>query len=100
MARSENRPVTTLTESDYLLGVYDGHRMGAIRFKEDPDGPFLNNNETFASPSWTSIKELEQISLSLEDDNSLDLDLTLEVADYFRLDAEDALRIIEDIKNL
>jgi serine/threonine-protein kinase HipA len=72
MARSENRPEKTLRESDYLLGVFDGHRMGAIRFKEDPDGPFLNDNKTLASPPWTSIKELEQISLRLEDDNAIE----------------------------
>jgi serine/threonine-protein kinase HipA len=46
--------------------------MGALRFKEDPDGSFLNNNETFASPPWTSIRELEQISLRLEDENITD----------------------------
>jgi serine/threonine-protein kinase HipA len=71
-ARTEGRPERTLRESDYLLGVFDGHRMGAIRFKEDPDGPFLNNNETFASPPWTSIRELEQISLRLEDEEVTD----------------------------
>ena len=70
MARSERRPEKTLRESDYLLGVFDGHRMGAIRFKEDPDGPFLNDNKTLASPPWTSIRELEQISLKLEEDNA------------------------------
>jgi serine/threonine-protein kinase HipA len=72
MARSDKRPERTLRESDYLLGVFDGHRMGAIRFKEEPDGPFLNDNETLASPPWTSIKELEQISLRLEDDNVIE----------------------------
>lgn len=72
MARSEKRPEKTLRESDYLLGVFDGHRMGAIRFKEDPDGPFLNDNNTLASPPWTSIRELEQISLKLEDDNAIE----------------------------
>jgi len=72
MARSEKRPEKTLRESDYLLGVFDGHRMGAVRFKEEPDGPFLNDNETLASPPWASIKELEQISLKLEDDNAGD----------------------------
>ena len=71
-ARTEGRPERTLRESDYLLGVFDGHRMGAIQFKEDPDGPFLNDNEKLASPPWTSIKELEQISLKLEDDNAVE----------------------------
>jgi serine/threonine-protein kinase HipA len=72
IARSEGRTERTLRESDYLLGVFDGHRMGALRFKEDPDGPFLNNNETLASPPWTSIRELEQISLRLEDEDITD----------------------------
>ena len=72
MASSEKRPEKTLRESDYLLGVFDGHRMGAIRFKNDPDGPFLNDNKTLASPPWTSIRELEQISLRLEDDNAIE----------------------------
>ena len=72
MARSEKRTEKTLRESDYLLGVFDGHRMGGIRFKDDPDGSFLNDNKTLASPPWTSIRELEQISLRLEDDNALE----------------------------
>jgi len=71
-ARSEKRPEKTLRESDYLFGVFDGHRMGAIRFKDDPGGPFLNDNKTLASPPWTSIRELEQISLRLEDDNAIE----------------------------
>ena len=71
-ARIEGRSERTLRESDYLLGVFDGHRMGALRFKEDPDGPFLNNNETHASPPWTSIRELEQISLRLEEEDIAD----------------------------
>jgi len=69
MARKENRPEQNLFETDYLLGLYDGHRMGALRFKENLDGPFLNDNKEMASPPWTSIRELETISLRLEDDN-------------------------------
>jgi len=70
LARSEGRSVRTLRESEYLLGVFDGHRMGALRFKEDLNGPFLNNNELHASPPWTSIGQLEQVSLKLEDDDA------------------------------
>ena len=72
LARAEKRPEMTLRESDYLLGVFDGHRMGALRFKEDPDGPFLNNNREFAAPPWTSLKELEHISLRFEEENAID----------------------------
>lgn len=69
LSREENRPQNNLFETDYLLGVYDEHRMGGLRFKLDLEGPFLNNNKEMASPPWTSIRELEQISLRLEEDD-------------------------------
>lgn len=69
LARSEGRKARTLFETDYLLGVFDGHRMGALRFKENEDGDFLNNNKEMASPLWTSIRELEEASLRLEEDD-------------------------------
>lgn len=69
LAREEKRSQNNLFETDYLLGVYDGHRMGGLRFKLQPDGSFLNDNKAMASPPWTSIRELEQISLRLEDDD-------------------------------
>ena len=65
-AREEGRARRTLQESDYLLGVYDEHRMGALRFRTDPGGPFLDDNSEFASPPWTSLRELEQASLEIE----------------------------------
>jgi serine/threonine-protein kinase HipA len=68
-ARQEQRLPINLYETDYLLGVYDGNRMGGLRFKLDVDGPFLNDNKEAASPPWTSIRELEQISLRLEDED-------------------------------
>ncbi len=40
MARLEGRKEQLLFETDYLLGVYDQHRMGAIRFKMEKDGNF------------------------------------------------------------
>ena len=33
VAKTEKREVRPLLESDYLLGVYDAHRMGALRFR-------------------------------------------------------------------
>ncbi|MDB5211496.1 MAG: toxin HipA [Sediminibacterium sp.] len=71
MARVEKRKETTLFETDYLLGVFDGHRMGGLRFKTDPGGAFLNNNAEMASPPWTSLKELEYASLQLEKDDAV-----------------------------
>lgn len=66
LARKEKRPEQNLYETDYLLGLYDGHRMGGLRFRLEPGGPFLYNNKTMASPPWSSIRELEEISLRLE----------------------------------
>lgn len=69
-AREENRKERFLRESDYLLGVYDGHRMGGLRFRTAPDGPFLDHNKDQASPPWTSLRELERASLALEKDDA------------------------------
>lgn len=55
-----------LLESDYLLGVYDKARMGGLRFKIDPDGEFLTNDEELATPPWTSLRELERASILFE----------------------------------
>lgn len=72
LARKEERAEETLVETDYLLGVYDGHRMGALKFRLEEDGPFVNDNKELASPPWTSLRELEQISLRLEEENVQD----------------------------
>ncbi len=72
LSRTENREQQKLFETDYLLGVYDAHRMGGMRFKLEKDGPFLNNNKEMASPPWASLKELERVSLKLEEDDAID----------------------------
>lgn len=64
-AREVGRKERQLTELDYLLGVFDGHRMGALRFRVD-GGPFLDDDLEFASPPWTSLRELEHASRELE----------------------------------
>lgn len=70
-AHSESRVIQPLREWDYLLGVYDGGRMGALRFKLNEDGPFLDNDESMASPPWTSLRELEYASMQLELDENI-----------------------------
>jgi len=65
LAREQERSPRRLFELDYLLGVYDGHRMGGLRYRF-ADGPFLDDNDELASPPWTSLRELEQASLHLE----------------------------------
>lgn len=64
LARAERRAERRLLESDYLLGVHDGHRMGALRFRIG--NRFLDDNDELASPPWTSLRELEHASLELE----------------------------------
>jgi serine/threonine-protein kinase HipA len=70
LAREEKRDPRKLMESDYLLGVYDEHRIGALRFRTDRSGPFLDNNKNLASPPWTSLRELEYASLAIEADDA------------------------------
>jgi serine/threonine-protein kinase HipA len=70
LARDEDREEQKLLEADYLLGVYDQHRIGALRFKREADGPFLDNNENYAAPPWASLREIEYASLALEEVDS------------------------------
>jgi len=69
-ARENRSKPKILNESDYLLGVYDGHRMGALRFRTDPEGPFLNDNNEQAAPPWASLRELENACLQIEKDDA------------------------------
>ncbi len=65
-ARAEGRSERRLLASDYLLGVHDECRMGALRFKLDVTGEFLDDNKKMTSPPMTSLRELEQASLAIE----------------------------------
>lgn len=67
-ARQEGRKPRKLFEEDYLLGVYDAHRMGGLRFKTGGSDDFQHANRSMAAPPWTSLRELEQASLALEND--------------------------------
>jgi serine/threonine-protein kinase HipA len=70
-AKEEGRDERTLFESDFLLGVFDGHRMGGVRFKLREDGAFMNDQKKMATPPWTSLRELEHASLQLERDDAM-----------------------------
>lgn len=65
-AIQEGRSIPTLYETDYLLGVYDESRMGALRFKTDPEGPFLDDSPQFPTPPWARVKELQNSATELE----------------------------------
>jgi serine/threonine-protein kinase HipA len=57
-------------ESDYLLGVHDSYRSGALRFKRDDAGPFLDDNKDFGAPPMVRLRELEAAVRKLEQDGS------------------------------
>lgn len=58
-AMEKGKSIPVLHDIDYLLGVHDLSRMGALRFKKDPDGEFLDNDPVSPTPPWTSIRELQ-----------------------------------------
>lgn len=70
LASETGERARTLYDIDYLLGVYDESRMGALRFKTDPDGPFLDNNKLTPTPPWSSIRELQDAAQNFENDGS------------------------------
>ncbi|MES2112296.1 MAG: HipA domain-containing protein [Bacteroidota bacterium] len=69
LARREERKPEMLMESDFLLGVYDQNRMGALRFKLVEDDQYLGHEKELAAPPWTLLRDLEYASLQLEDDS-------------------------------
>lgn len=70
LADKEGRKPNKLYDSDYLLGVYDETRMGGIRFKLDPNGPFLSDDQETAAPPWATLRTLEEASRHFESDES------------------------------
>jgi serine/threonine-protein kinase HipA len=58
-AREVGRLTPVLNDTDFLLGVHDLCRMGALRFKINPDEDFLDNDPVSPVPPWTSIRDLQ-----------------------------------------
>ncbi len=68
LASREGRKPRQLLETDYLLGVHDEARMGALRFALREDGPFLSCDSDMAAPPWVTLRNLEAASLAFEQD--------------------------------
>jgi serine/threonine-protein kinase HipA len=79
IAAKENRPEKTLMELDFMLGVDDSGRMGALRFKNAPDGPFLEDDRNCPAPPFTELRKLESASLHLEQDKASKIEEALAV---------------------
>ena len=65
-AEEEHRPVRRLSSFDFLTGIDDYSRMGAFRFKENPDGEFINTHESLRIPPLTSMRTLVVASEEIE----------------------------------
>jgi len=65
-ARHDHRKPRALTEWDFLLGVHDETRLGALRFRVAEDGPFIDSDTEFAAPPLPSLPELQAASLQFE----------------------------------
>jgi serine/threonine-protein kinase HipA len=57
-----------LHDIDFLLGVHDQCRMGALRFKREPDGEFLDNDPVSPTPPWANVRELQHSAELVESD--------------------------------
>lgn len=66
LAQEEKRPVRKLSSYDYLLGIDDYSRMGGLRFKESPDGEFINSDATLRIPPLTDLRVLVAASMEVE----------------------------------
>ncbi len=74
-ARREARTPRRLGEADYLLGVSDIARQGALRFKRDPQGNYLAETAEEAIPPLVTLPKLLVASQKVSDGKESDRDL-------------------------
>jgi serine/threonine-protein kinase HipA len=72
-AKDEGRKVRTLYAWDFLLGVEDVSRQGALRYRPPGDEPFLAD-ETLTVPPVASLEELEVVAREITAKRIDDLD--------------------------
>ena len=65
-ARHQQRQPKSLREWDFLLGVHDETRLGALRFRAPNSDIFIDSDNELAAPPITSIRELQAASLHFE----------------------------------
>ena len=70
-ASTDKRKPRKLMESDYLLGVLDEARMGAVRLSLRENGPFLSDEQDYSVPPWTTLRQLEEASREYEKDDNI-----------------------------
>lgn len=72
-AHDEQRKSRTLYAWDYLIGVQDPTRQGALRFKNEDDAFFLANN-ALPAPPVAHLRDLEAVAMELTDKRIENLD--------------------------
>lgn len=78
LADREGRKPHKLHSIDYMLGVDDETRLGALRFKLKKDGTFVNNDKNTPIPPWTSLRTLEEMSRNIENDEIIKCEAWIE----------------------
>ena len=79
-AQAEARALRSLGEVDYLLGVSDIARQGALRFRDAAEGPFLASGERNTIPPLLRLGELLNAAMRVAADDDDDDDLRLILA--------------------
>lgn len=69
-ARLQARKPRNLGELDYLVGVHDLQRPGALRLRA-PAGQYLSEGDHLAAPPWSTLRELEHAAWSLDADDDV-----------------------------
>lgn len=72
-AKDQERPAKTLYAWDFLVGVQDVTRQGALRFRKSGTSVFLGD-EAFAAPPVTTLRDLESVAWQLTQRRIDDLD--------------------------
>lgn len=65
-ARREGRTARSLADWDFLMGVHDETRLGALRFQDIATGRWLDTGNGLAAPPITSLRDLQAASLHFE----------------------------------
>ncbi len=78
-ARGAGEAARALGEADFLLGVSDEARQGALRFSDTPDGPFLAPKERRSIPPLVDLPRLLSATerFLADEENAEDLRLLL-----------------------
>ncbi len=79
-ARAEHRAPRSLGEADYLLGVGDLTRLGALRFALEQGGEFLASRKAASAPRLVELGKLLNAARRVEANKETDPDLQLLLA--------------------